>query len=342
LKFFIKILLLVFIAILLYIFIPFNTTKLIYIPKDDESIYYVSKLQNSFLNILDYKILRYLGINSGWIRLDKDKISRYELYKIASNPKRQKVRRVVVYGGESLYEISKKIAKQANLDSNKLLNLLNKLNPNKELLAKRYKLPYNLTEDVVAFYITFKSKDIFRKVAKSFYIDYPSKDFNRSLIVASIVEKETFNKKEKPIIAAVIYNRLKKDMKLQMDATLNYGKYSHTIVTPKMIRQDNSKFNTYKFKGLPPEPICAVTLSSLQAALNPDINDYLYFVKSKNGHKFSSDYKNHTKYVKDYKQNLAKIRAKKVALILKRGVKVNFPLLLPKVDTSFVLKKIKN
>ena len=50
-------------------------------------------------------------------------------------------------------------------------------------------------------------------------------------------------------------------MRLQMDGTLNYGKYSHVKVTPERIREDNSTFNTYKHKGLPSSPIGAVSIS---------------------------------------------------------------------------------
>ncbi len=72
--------------------------------------------------------------------------------------------------------------------------------------------------------------------------------WKKYIIIASIIQKESANKKEMPIISSVIVNRLKKDMKLQMDGTLNYGLNSHKKVTPNMIRNDTSTYNTYKTK----------------------------------------------------------------------------------------------
>jgi UPF0755 protein len=84
-----------------------------------------------------------------------------------------------------------------------------------------------------------------------------------------------------------------------MDGSLNYGENSHKRVTAKMIREDNSQFNTYKFKGLPPSPICAVSKEAINAAIKPAKTDYLYFVKtSDNGHSFTNSYNQHIKNIK--------------------------------------------
>ncbi len=100
-------------------------------------------------------------------------------------------------------------------------------------------------------------------------------------------------------IAGVIYNRLRKGMPLQMDGTLNYGKYSHIKVTPERIKNDTSHFNTYKYKGLPPSPIGAVSLASLKAAMKPAKTEYLYFMKNAQGvHDFEKTFKKHQKNVK--------------------------------------------
>jgi len=97
----------------------------------------------------------------------------------------------------------------------------------------------------------------------------------------------------------VIYNRLKKKMRLQMDGTLNYGKYSHIKVTPERIRTDKSSFNTYKHKGLPDSPIGAVSISAITAAIKPAKTTHLYFMKNKDGvHDFSDSFKAHKKNVK--------------------------------------------
>ena len=102
-----------------------------------------------------------------------------------------------------------------------------------------------------------------------------------------------------PKISSVIYNRLKKDMPLQMDGTLNYGEYSHTKVTPKRIKEDKSPFNTYLNRGLPPYPVSSVSIEAIKSAIHPAKTDFLFFVKNKNGtHSFSKTYKEHLKNIK--------------------------------------------
>ena len=88
-------------------------------------------------------------------------------------------------------------------------------------------------------------------------------------------------------------------MPLQMDGTLNYGLHSHEIITPARIRNDFSRFNTYKFAGLPPSAICNPSFAAIKAAIFPQKSDYLYFVRDKvtSAHKFSSTYNEHIKAV---------------------------------------------
>ncbi len=119
--------------------------------------------------------------------------------------------------------------------------------------------------------------------------------------VASIVEKETSVPEEKPLIAAVIYNRLARGMKLQCDPTVIYALKLKGIETRKLTYRDlsvPSPFNTYMVKGLPPEPICNPSLSSIEAAFYPADVDYLYFVANGRGrHVFSRSYNQHVKNV---------------------------------------------
>jgi UPF0755 protein len=100
------------------------------------------------------------------------------------------------------------------------------------------------------------------------------------LIIASMVEKETLAPDERPLVAAVIYNRLKAGMALQIDATLRYGL---DIPPTESIRQSqlesDNPYNTRKFTGLPPTPIANPGLASIQAAAHPAKVDYLYFVR---------------------------------------------------------------
>jgi len=120
------------------------------------------------------------------------------------------------------------------------------------------------------------------------------------LIIASILEKESCaNEREK--ISGVIYNRLKKNMLLQMDSTTIYGlKDFNGDLTKKDLR-DSSLYNTYMYKGLPPGPISNPSKNSIFAAAKPEEHEFLYFVaKDKCSHEFSTNYDDHLKAVKKY------------------------------------------
>ena len=98
------------------------------------------------------------------------------------------------------------------------------------------------------------------------------------MTVASLIEKEAASPEEKPLIASVIYNRMRKDMPLQIDATIQYAlKRPKANLSLADLKVD-SPYNTYENKGLPPGPICSPGKESLQAALNPANTNYLYYV----------------------------------------------------------------
>ncbi|MGQ9472856.1 MAG: endolytic transglycosylase MltG [Candidatus Caldatribacteriaceae bacterium] len=118
------------------------------------------------------------------------------------------------------------------------------------------------------------------------------------VILASIVEKETSLKEEKPYVASVFLNRLQKGMKLQSCATVVYAHYLENGVHKKSLNvQDltiDSPFNTYLYKGLPPQPIGNPGFDSIWATLFPLETDYLYFVLQEDGkHSFSVTYGEH-------------------------------------------------
>ena len=100
------------------------------------------------------------------------------------------------------------------------------------------------------------------------------------LIIASMVERETLAPDERPLVAAVIYNRLHAHMPLGIDATIRYG--LHVPGTKPLLESElnsDNPYNTRKFPGLPPTPIGNPGLASLQAAAHPAQVDYLYFVR---------------------------------------------------------------
>ncbi|MBN2283058.1 MAG: endolytic transglycosylase MltG [Deltaproteobacteria bacterium] len=119
--------------------------------------------------------------------------------------------------------------------------------------------------------------------------------------LASIIEKEGGVKEEKPLISAVFHNRLKKGMKLQSDPTVIYGIEDFDGNLQRRHLKMESPYNTYLISGLPPGPICSPGLDSIQAALNPSTEPYLYFVSKGDGtHHFSSSLTEHSKAVQQY------------------------------------------
>jgi UPF0755 protein len=121
------------------------------------------------------------------------------------------------------------------------------------------------------------------------------------LIAASLIEKEAYLNTERPIIAGVLINRLNKNMLLQFDPTVIYGlgeRYTGKIRKQNLL--EDTVFNTYVHKGLPPTPIAMPSLLSLQAASQPDKNDYFYFVAKGDGsHQFSKSLAEHNTAVKN-------------------------------------------
>ena len=138
-----------------------------------------------------------------------------------------------------------------------------------------------------------------KKLSQKFFGNYNKRKWFRYVTIASIIQKESANVKEMPLVSSVIYNRIKRGMKLQMDGTLNYGKYSHIKITPKRIRHDKSTYNTYIHKGIPKYPVCNVSFDAIKAAIFPAKTSYLYFMKSKRGtHDFACNYSTHLRNIR--------------------------------------------
>ncbi|MEF3191869.1 MAG: endolytic transglycosylase MltG, partial [Campylobacterales bacterium] len=172
--------------------------------------------------------------------------------------------------------------------------------PDGILVPDTYYVPIDVTEESLINFLINVSMKRHRELAEKLIGGWDEERWMRYITVASVIQKEAKLLKEMPTVASVIYNRLDKNMPLQMDGTLNYGPYSHVRVTPERIREDHSLYNTYKFKGLPPYPVCVVGKGAIYAAVHPDRTDYLYFVKSGDDtHTFSNSYSEHQKKIRN-------------------------------------------
>jgi UPF0755 protein len=129
------------------------------------------------------------------------------------------------------------------------------------------------------------------------------------LTLASIIEKESGNIEEQPIISSVFYNRLKLGMRLQSDPTVIYGipKFNGNLTKADLKR--THAYNTYVNFGLPPGPICNPGLSAISAALKPAQTEFLYFVGDNKGkHIFSKNLEEHNIAVNKYQRSLRQER----------------------------------
>lgn len=136
--------------------------------------------------------------------------------------------------------------------------------------------------------------------------DLPLKNKEEMLILASIVEKETGVTNERPQVASVFINRLKKGMLLQTDPTVIYaltnGKKDLGRPLTRKDLEIDSPFNTYKHEGLPPAPICNPGKAAIMAVAHPDKTPYLYFVASgEGGHNFARTLEEHNSNVRKWK-----------------------------------------
>jgi UPF0755 protein len=131
-------------------------------------------------------------------------------------------------------------------------------------------------------------------------------DLERTVIMASIVEKETSVAEERPLVASVYYNRLAKKIALDADPSIIYaellaGTYQGALHHADM--QFSSRYNTYKYAGLPPGPIGNPGKSALEAAMHPAQSDYYYFVADAQGHhRFARNIEDHNKNVAAYRR----------------------------------------
>jgi len=118
------------------------------------------------------------------------------------------------------------------------------------------------------------------------------------LKIASLIEREAYIAEERELISAVIHNRLKINMILQIDATIRYALDKWDGIVTYDDTEIDSPYNTYKYTGLPPTPICNPGIACLDAALNPADVDYLYYVvidENTHEHYFSTTNTEHEK-----------------------------------------------
>lgn len=174
----------------------------------------------------------------------------------------------------------------------------------------KYRLQGFLYPETYEFYSDASAKTIIDTMLKEFQkrvspLNIKNEDIFEIVTKASMIEREAKIDSERAVIAGVIENRLSQNMKLQIDATVAYavsnGRYDKSKIYHKDLEL-TSKYNTYKYKGLPIGPICCPSMNSIIAAKNPSVHKYLYYhtdtTKNDGSHIFSENFSQHTSTIK--------------------------------------------
>ena len=289
-------------SLMYYLNKPIYTPKVLYIPAGSINKI-ITQLQSKNYDVckIDSFTLRLLGSpQSGWIDMQTNSNTKADfLYKLTTS--KAALQNVTLIPGETTYVFLNQLAQNLGLDREKLQNEFDKYAPAKEgvFVPNTYKLPIGITEKELIKVLLNVSHKKMKELSVKFFGTYNEKKWFQYVAIASVIQKESANTAEMPLVSSVIYNRIKKGMKLQMDGTLNYGKYSHQRVTSYRIKNDTTTYNTYKHKGLPSTPVCNVSIEAIKAAIFPKKTDYLYFMKSKNGmHDFACNYSTHLRNIR--------------------------------------------
>ncbi len=168
------------------------------------------------------------------------------------------------------------------------------------LFPETYFFPKNTSEKKIIIQMVKEFNRVFtlkwRKRAKA--LGFSVHDI---VTLASIIEKETGNAGERPVVSSVFHNRLKRNIPLESDPTVIYGIKNFNGNITKKDLNTKTPYNTYRIRGLPPGPIANPGKLSIKAALFPADTDYLFFVsKNDSTHKFSKTIREHNRAVRKY------------------------------------------
>lgn len=239
-----------------------------------------------------------------------------ELLEKLQNPQKEYAK-VTIPEGYTLFQITQKLIKNNLIDEEIFLKIakegLEHFKPYRNNSDISYKLEGYLFPDTYFIPKGLSEKDIIDMMIKRFNEKFSDKYKKRAkelgfnlhevVTIASLIEKEAANDRERKTIAGVIYNRIEKNMPLQIDASVIYGITKGKSHINRLMYKDlksESKYNTYKYAGLPPSPIASPGQASIEAALYPEKHDYLYYVLGTEGHVFGKTYEEHRRNVQKH------------------------------------------
>jgi UPF0755 protein len=220
------------------------------------------------------------------------------------------VHKVTVPEGSTVSQIAALLDEEGLVDEQRFLEMA--MDPS---MASFYVPGANTLEgflfpDTYHFIKGIDGADVIETIVQRFFREFTREDERRArelgmslyeiVTLASIIEKEAVIDREKPIIAGVFYNRLRRGMRLQADPTVLYGRPRQGRITRRDLQTEHP-YNTYVQSGLPPGPIANPGAAALKAALYPARVSYLYFVSKNDGtHHFSRTLGEHQRAVQKY------------------------------------------
>lgn len=328
----------VFFVLAILIYVGYDLYARIFTPNvslgnKGEEYFYIHTGSN-YQQVLDSLVFKGYVINRNsfdWVAEKKNyknkiKPGRYRLISGMNNAElvnllrsgEQEMVQVVINNIQNIYELSGFLSANLELDSIDLLSLLSK-----EDTLSTY--GYN-SDNVMCLFLpnTYEFRwntsayQFFKRMVmehRKFWDEAKLnklKTLNLSAIdvcvLASIVQRETVKNDEKPLVAGVYMNRLKRDMPLQSDPTLIYILQDPSIRRVLNVHKElDSPYNTYKYIGLPPGPITLPDQSSLKSVLKYQKHDYLFFCAKPDFsgyHNFSQTYEQHRIFAKQYQYSL--------------------------------------
>ncbi len=232
----------------------------------------------------------------------KSSFSVFEIMKKFTTGVSEKVK-ITIPEGLTIYEIASILYKKGKINPEEFILVCNDKNFIRSFGIDANSLEGYLYPTTYFFYYGQDAKSVAREMVLTLLkeiqeiklgLENSRYNLHQILTIASMIQKEAAKEFEMPLISSVIYNRLKKNMRLQMCVTVQYALGKHKT---RLLYEDleiDSPYNTYKISGLPPGPICNPGKSAIMAAVYPARTDYLYFVSKGDGtHHFSKTLDEH-------------------------------------------------
>jgi len=237
----------------------------------------------------------------------------------------QKPVSVIINNIRTIDQLAGIVSHYISPDSIKLLKSLTDTSLIKKMGFNKNTFPVIFIPNTYQFYWTTTSEKFISRMYREYnnFWNEKRKDEAKSLgltpveviTLASIVQEETNKKEEKPIVAGLYLNRLKKGIALQSDPTIKYalGDFSVRRILKKYLDID-SPYNTYKYSGLPPGPITFPDISSIESVLQPDSNNYIYMCAKEDFsgyHNFTNNLRTHLNNARRYQKALTQMKIMK-------------------------------